>query len=602
MPLTFGQVLISRYRIVKNLAKGGFGTVYRAWDLRMNGPCALKESFDTSPAAQHQFQFEAQVLFKLKHPNLPRVNDYFLEGGVIPCLVMEFVEGESLFTKLQQANGPLSVEEVMGWMLQVCEALDYLHKQNPPVIHRDIKPENIMVTPQGDVKLLDFGISKVYDPAKKTASIAHAATPGYAPPEQYWKSGTDTRSDIYALGATLYALLAGKEPPESIKLSAGVTRMPALRSLNPAVSIMAQQTIEKAMELRPENRFQSVSDLQTALFALTTPQPVQFPPVLPPKKAAPPLWVWITGGCGLVAVGAIIIGLIIAVGTGRVGRAVFAIGSTSSGTTSLTPTASKTPIPILTNTSTSIPTPEPGATRVSEKDGMVLVYVPEGKFEMGSTKGSANEVPVHTIYLDAYWIDRTEVTNGMYEQCVAAGACDPPSKKAPSTRKDGYYGISKYDDYPVVFVDWYNAKAYCEWTGRRLPNEAEWEKAARGTNGRTYPWGENINCGLANYRLDSQEYCRGETSKVGSYPDGASPYGALDMAGNVFEWVNTLYDIYPYDPDSGRESSNASGDRVLRGGAVGNYPFYIRSSLRASGNPGVGFGQYGFRCATSGGP
>ena len=487
MPFTFsqGQVLNSRYRIAKELREGGFGAVYRAWNLRMNGPCALKESFDTSPAARQQFEFEAQVLFKLKHPNLPRVYDYFLEGGVIPCLVMDYVEGDTLTEKLQLQQGPLSEKDVLAWAKQICDALAYLHGQKPPVIHRDIKPENIKIDPNGRAILLDFGLAKAVISGIGTIPGARGATSGYSPVEQYGQisGGTDERSDVYALGATLYELLTGVTPPESIdRFTNDQIKLP--RQLNSALGARTEQVLLKALAVQSKDRFQSMSDFQTALFAPSTLQPVQLPPVqttmkppqvspppvLAPKKAAPPLRVWITMGVGLLAGGAIIIGAINAAGTGRVGQTAIAIGSTPSGTTSLTPTViDETPIPvpsapltasgtlmptgtytptataIPTTTNTSIPTPEPGATRVSEKDGMVLVYVPEGKFEMGSTKGSPDEVPAHTIYLDTYWIDRTEVTNGMYEQCVATGACDPPSKKAPSTRKDGYYGISKYD-------------------------------------------------------------------------------------------------------------------------------------------------------------
>ena len=186
-------------------------------------------------------------------------------------------------------------------------------------------------------------------------------------------------------------------------------------------------------------------------------------------------------------------------------------------------------------------------TMVSEKDDMVLVYVPEGDFLMGSNDTEIHDAqPQHTVYLDAFWIDQTEVTNGMYEKCVEAGACEPPSKTMSKTR-DSYYGNSQYADYPVIFIDFYSAETYCEWVERRLPTEAEWEKAARGTDGQEYPWGEGIDSSLANYGDNV-----GDTTEVGSYPDGASPYGALDMAGNVEELVADRYekDYYSSSPDA----------------------------------------------------
>ncbi|MBI3165822.1 MAG: formylglycine-generating enzyme family protein, partial [Chloroflexi bacterium] len=173
-------------------------------------------------------------------------------------------------------------------------------------------------------------------------------------------------------------------------------------------------------------------------------------------------------------------------------------------------------------------TPEPalgiGPTMISEKDGMVLVYVPEGEFTMGSND-SPDEQPVHQVDLVAFWMDQTEVTNAMYAKCAADGACEPPLSTRSYTREN-YYGNSDFSDYPVLHVDWNMAKAYCSWAGRRLPTEAEWEKAARGTDGRTYPWGEAISCDKANY-YDGSKYCIGDTTQAGSYPDGASIYGAL---------------------------------------------------------------------------
>src|SRR5690606_19387879 len=143
---------------------------------------------------------------------------------------------------------------------------------------------------------------------------------------------------------------------------------------------------------------------------------------------------------------------------------------------------------------------------------------------------------IHTVYLDAYWIDQTEVTNALFAKCVEDGDCTPPVQSVSSAGLP-YYGNPRYDNFPVMRVNWYQANAYCQWADRRLPTEAEWEKAARGTDGRTYPWGnETLNSNLLNHN-----YSVGDTTEVGSYPAGASVYGALDMAGNVGEWVNDWY-------------------------------------------------------------
>jgi serine/threonine protein kinase len=225
MPLISGQILNTRYRIVKLLGQGGFGAVYRAWDLNLNRPCAIKENLETAPEAQQQFQREAQMLSNLHHPNLPRVIDYYFISGQGQYLVMDFVEGEDLQSILDNAGSTLTESQVLPWIRQVCDALSYLHHQNPPIIHRDVKPRNIIITPAGQAMLVDFGIAKRYDPQSKTTMGARAVTPGYSPNEQYGHGTTDSISDIYALGATLYTLLTNQVPVESVQRTA--TPLPA---------------------------------------------------------------------------------------------------------------------------------------------------------------------------------------------------------------------------------------------------------------------------------------------------------------------------------------------------------------------------------------
>jgi len=210
MALATGTVLINRYRIVKRVGQGGFGAVYRAWDLSLLQPVALKENSGGGMEAQRQFEREAQLLAGLRHANLPRVIDHFVLPGQGQYLVMDFVEGKSLSDLLVERGGPLDEAEVLPWIRQVADALEYLHTRTPPIIHRDIKPDNIIITQEGQAILVDFGISKVYEASKSTTIGARAVTPGYSPPEQYGRGRTDARSDVYALGATLYTLLTGQ--------------------------------------------------------------------------------------------------------------------------------------------------------------------------------------------------------------------------------------------------------------------------------------------------------------------------------------------------------------------------------------------------------
>ncbi len=216
---------------------------------------------------------------------------------------------------------------------------------------------------------------------------------------------------------------------------------------------------------------------------------------------------------------------------------------------------------------------------------MDYILIPAGGFLMGSE--NPGEDPIQTVYLDTYWIGRYEVTNKQYYQCVRAGFC------SVVPRNDNY-AAPESENYPVTDVNWFEAERFCEWNDGRLPTEAEWEKAARGTDGRAYPWGEILDCSLANFGG-----CSSGLSKVGSYINGASPYGVYDMVGNVSEWVSSLYVPYPFNTNDGREDQNASGNRVQRGGSSVDSESFVYSAYRVGVDPRSSDNRTGFRCARS---
>jgi eukaryotic-like serine/threonine-protein kinase len=267
--------------------------------------------------------------------------------------------------------------------------------------------------------------------------------------------------------------------------------------------------------------------------------------------------------------------------------------------------------PLPTQNPTPTPTPGLGSTMVSTTDGMTMVFVPEGAFEMGSEIGLTDEQPVHKVTLDAFWIDRTEVTNAMYHQCVQAVGCLAPSVST-------YFADPGYADHPVVYVSWVQAQTYCTWAGRRLPTEAEWEKAAAwdpiNNEKRIYPWGNTFDCKKGNYEGSD---CDGfaQTAPVGSFPTGVSPYGALDMGGNVWEWVHDAFqetdpllgntvNYYAISPTNNPQGVDPSTTiyRVMRGGGWKINFGFGRAAYRLWFGLDDSYDFAGFRCAQSSSP
>ncbi len=613
--LTLGTLLQNRYRILQQIGGGGMGTVYLAEDTRLpRRRCAVKEM---SPAnvpqqdlawAMLAFQQEAQMLACLRHPGLTTVTDFFSEGNNW-YLVMEYVEGETLENRLERASGlRLPVQETLNIMHQLCDVLEYLHNQIPPVIFRDLKPGNVMLTPRGEVKLIDFGIARFFKPSQ-TRDTVNLGTPGYAAPEQYgglWQS--DPRSDVYSLGVLLHQMLTGFDPTTL------PMQLPPARALNPSLPPSVEAVIQQATQTPAHLRFQSVRDFRRALFAsnLVPAQPSASLTPGPGTLATILASQWLKAG--IVAVGALL-GLTavfiavlmlwpppgLAIPTPDTPTITVSmpgpISSPTSGVPVLHPTA---PSPTVT------PTPLPNLMQISAGNfvrGSTPSEIQFGKNQLcptfttdswckNSPSFNKEQENSGTVFVDTFYIDKYEVTNAQYAECLKAGQCQPPRTSGKNPRKD-YFADPKRANYPVIYVTWFDANTYCQWIGSRLPTGDEWEKAARGADGRLWPWGNQIPTNeMTNFRSLGQASADevkdtflvgGDLKPVGSVPSDKSVYGVTDMAGNVMEWVDAWYE--------------AGKQREIRGGSWNTSIATTRAASRVGRDPNTAYFDVGFRCA-----
>ena len=661
MALEQGQVIKDRYRVAKILGQNGFGAVYRAWDLNMNSSCVLEEVIDPSGGMGRWFERRASQLARIRHNNLPRLINAFSLPMHGHYLVEELIEGKSLEAMLAEQPRGLPEGNVIPWISQVCEALSYLHVQEPPIFHSAVKPGNILVSGEEQAVLVGFRVASVIAPQEGFIPGVEATTPGFSPPEMYGKGQIRPSSDVYALGATLYQILTGERAPESL-LVLGKDLPPAesVYELNPQISYSISAAIQRAMEIDPEKRFESVEELKKELTGASelyapmqaAPQPLvsqpesllEEAPAAPPAqgletlaypsdsevatreaqhmepKAGPPpapgaqplvfkkkdeaippppqrkrrrLWIG-----GLVVAFLVLLGLCVG-GYFLYPKVMEMVRTpTQRGTATMTATLTSlytytptyTYTPEVSYTPTSLPTQ-----RVDEFD-VTMALVEAGNFVMGSDMGVEDETPAHTVTLDAFYMDLYEVTNSQYDGCVKAGKCNPPSQINSNTHPD-YYTSPDYADFPVIFVTWEMAKNFCEWRGASLPTEAQWEKAAHGEETRTFPWGEGADCSLANFWGEGSN-CVGDTTAVGSYPNGISPYGIYDLAGNVWEWVLDWYDVTYFGVAPAENPAGPVGGdlRVIRGGSWTGGMLQCRTTTRGRNLPSKGYNYVGFRC------
>lgn len=527
-----------KYRMTGIIGQGGMGVVYKAHWLQKDIPVGIKVLLlpeEWYPGARERFIQAAQVATILDHPNIVKVYDIHNENTNYPCMVMEYLNGMDLHQKIKE-DGPYSFKEGIQIARAVAEGLLYAHENG--VIHRDLKPGNLVLADRGPV-IIDFGLAKWEKDSTLTLAGEVFYTLYYSSPEQ--KSNfhnVDHRSDIYSFGKTLYYIFTGEDPydidweevPEPIR-----------------------PILKKATQKNPENRYKDVKEMLLAFDKIREGEIV----LLPETEEDTSEIEYIRS--------------------------------------SYSPQGDKTQRPpqeVIEMMEKECHINEQGII-VSEKDNSCMVYVPAGSFLMGdeSDRADYDEAPLHEVYLDAYFIDMYPVTNKMYALFLndmsklerhPSPWCHPnePDDKVHFPQF-WYNNRWNQENYPVVGVDWWDAYAYARWAGKELPTEAEWEKAARGDDGRIYPWGNEFPTPeVCNFNRIYQK-----TTPVDKFPCNVSPYGCRDMVGNVWEWCFDWFDptYYKKSPLENPRGPASGRTRVGRGGSWFNDARKIRTSSRAYG-------------------
>lgn len=643
MPLQPGLHVHHRYRIDALLSPFEAGTVYAAYDTISNQTCVVKE-FGTVDGAE--FDTIAAALRQVVHPNLAGVLDHFTMGDT-RYLVMEYVSGVSVADRVAD-EGPLAEAVAIELTMQILVAVHHLHERPVPLFHRDIKAANILLTSEDQAVLVDYSIGKTHRPGTPATLVA---------PEQLTGQVT-AASEVYALGSVLYFMLTGTIPGDSQNGIPDRFAIRQLRTFEQPPGKELTRIVEKAMAFRVEDRYESVREMRKALGKVVphvTPLHIPVDPPPPADTPFPPgeleeppptaagsrlrnlqrlakLFMResiVIGGVIVAVLVAMIVFqqvngslrfepvaptqvLVIVAQTATPANGIAMVAATETATATPSPTALPTatavpPTPTPTSTPTITPTLPPtlGSSAISAIDGATLMFVPGGSFIMGSDFGDRtsqlDEQPLNTVTLPDFWVDRTEVTVGQYQKCIAANACTPPEKTSSGTRAK-YFDDEKYAAYPVLWLNWAQSANYCEWAGRRLPTDMEWEKAARGPDGNKYPWGvAPPDSTRANFASQSRD-----TTAVGTYPLGASPYGALDMSGNVAERVSSFYRSHWFNLDKVL-TATPPPEESFRGGAYGlrNGSWTDSASKQRAAYHGfaidnqVGTHNIGFRCVVS---
>ena len=591
MTFSPGDILLGKYRIERLIGAGAFAEVYQATHVRLNKVYALKVLRRDGPGLGsseygrwvERFRQEAMLGAKLKNSYVVKVEDYEEEGDLL-VLRMDYLPGGSLADRLQRYREQerlMPVDEAVRIAMEVAQGLAALHALD--AVHRDVKPSNVLFTADGRAQLADLGLAQIPGGASMRSVLseaaAHPGTPAYMSPEQARSVEHLTpASDVYALGAVLFEMLAGRlyknvRPGISVQalradtpdwvaklLGSMLARDPEARPWDGGEAAEALRTAGEEARRREEAKRQE-DEASAARKAEAERQRAEEDRRRQEAEAAR---------------------LLAEEKTRQQAREV----ERQKEAEAAPPRAEEAAKRRAKEANKQMP--------VWQQIGIELVTIPAGEFLMGSDPGRdsqayAIEKPHHKLKLGAYQLAKTPVTNRQYKAFV-----DATEHAAPAHWQRGKIPAGK-EEHPVVYVSWRDAVAFCAWVGMRLPSEAEWEKGARGTDGRSYPWGneapDDKRCNFAmNVRY---------TTAVGKYPAGASPFGLLDMAGNVWEWTSSLSKDYPYRADDAREDQTAGGSRVLRGGSWYDESQLVRSAFRLRNQPDDRNGFNGFRCARS---
>jgi formylglycine-generating enzyme required for sulfatase activity len=595
----FSKEFQDEFEVLGKIGQGAFGEVFRVRQRSLKREVVVK--FTTRPDALvlARFQREGELLARLRHPAIVQVFGAGVERDR-PYLVFEYLGGGTLKARIK-AGGPLPPEEAVPLACTLLDALGHAHSEG--MLHRDVKADNVILTEGGGCKLADFGMvrdDKMMSELTTTGAII--GTPMYIAPELVVGEKASPATDLYSAAVVVYEMLTGVYPSHGVTLAELLTEIvkvdpERVDTLMPAVPKAIADVVQKALEKQPNDRFPDAAAFASALReALPKRRPSRR--ITAPVASRPPLEIDASvrrRAIGIAAAAGVACAVLIAV-----------VAWSSRG--------APPPSPPESPAATSSPESVPAA--IVTRDGAGMVLVPAGPFAMGSDTGRPDEAPPRTVTLDAFYIDRTEVTNGMFRKYLAATGRTHVAATPHAPGMDR-------DEYPMMDLTWREAADYALWAGKRLPTEAEWEKAARGTDGREWPWGSAKPEGTrrANCRDRSRDKDRlaiaqafGEkivedvggvsdgfpyTAPVGSFPAGASPYGALDMIGNVSEFCSDWYsaDYYKVAPTANPPGPPTGTVRAMRGGSFATHVNNVRAPRRDDAIESDL--RVGFRCALS---